>query len=192
MTPSDLSGRHNVPATLVRDIARLSPCVVMMFGAPGSGKSTLASALARELGDTAAVLSYAAHREEISGDPADPAANPQAGELLRARLADRCAARKTTVLDGTHHHSRTRRRVLGIAADAGLPAVAVVLSTPLQICLDRQRDRPPPAPGKQHGLKIPDPEVREIHAALQADLPGLDSEGFLVHVLAPDATAPGG
>uniref|UniRef100_UPI003F491375 AAA family ATPase n=1 Tax=Amycolatopsis sp. CA-096443 TaxID=3239919 RepID=UPI003F491375 len=169
-------------------IAESAPCVVMMFGAPGSGKSALSAALAHELGDAAAVLSYAAHREEICGDPAEPAANPRAGALLRARLADRCAAGRTTVLDGTHHHARTRRRVRDIAAAAGLPAVAVVLSTPLQVCLDRQHDRPPPAPGKQHGLKVPAPEVREVHAALREALPGLAGEGFRVHVLAPHAT----
>ncbi|WP_167545522.1 AAA family ATPase [Amycolatopsis rubida] len=182
--------RGEVPETLVRDIIAHGPCVVMTVGAPGSGKSTLAAALAHRL-DDAAVLSYAAHREEVSGDPADPAANPPAGALLRARLADRCAAGRTTILDGTHHIGRTRRRVLDIAAAAGLPAVAVVLSTPLLTCLDRQLDRPPPPPGRQHGLRVPDQEVRHVHAELQDAVPGLADEGFRVLVLAPTATTRG-
>lgn len=176
---------------LIRDITVHAPCVVMLFGAPGAGKSTLATALAERLGDPTAVLSYAMHRMEVSGDPADLAADPEAGALLRSRLVDRCEARLTTVVDGTHHLGRARRAVLDIATEAGLPALAVVLTTPLRVCRARQRDRSPPAPGKRHGLRIPDSEVQEVQDALQAAVPGLTRQGFLVRTLDPASTASG-
>lgn len=185
-----VAGDGGVSEALIRDITTHAPCVVMLFGPPGAGKSTLATELAEGLGEPTAVLSYAAHREEVSGNPADPAADPSAGALLRTRLADRCAARQTTIVDGTHHLERSRRALLAIAAEAGLPAIAVVLTTPLPVCLDRQLDRPPPAPGTQHGLRIPDLQVREVHDALQDALPGLASEGFIVCTLDPASATP--
>lgn len=171
-------------------IARLSPCLVMLVGAPGAGKSTLARVLAQKLGDGVAVLSYADHREEVSGDPSDPAADPQAGALLMRRFEDRCAAGLTTIVDGTHHLARTRAALLTRAVNACLPAVAIALSTPIEICVARQQDRPPPASGRQHGLRIPEPKVRELDRMIHDALPGLVREGFIVHVLARDVTAP--
>jgi len=81
-------------------------------------------------------------------------------------------------------------RLRGIAADAGLPAVAAVLSTPLEVCLARQKPRSAPEPGKQHGLRVPDRQVRELDDAIREASARLVDEGFVVHVLAPDATAP--
>lgn len=182
--------RDGVPA-LIRRVTSLMPCVVMLVGAPGSGKSTLATVLAEHLGDRVAVLSYASHRAEVSGDPADPAADPAAGALLFARLRDRCRARDTTIVDGTHHLARTRAALLAIAADAGLPVIAVVLSTPIQVCLARNQGRPLPEPGKRHSLRVPEQRVRAIDRAIQDARAGLGDEGFLVHVLVPSDMAPG-
>lgn len=163
----------------------------MLIGPPGAGKSTLSRELVQQLGAEAAVLSYAACRKEVSGDPSDPAADPQAGRLLRHRVEQRCAARLTTIIDGTHHLARSRAALLVSAREAGLPAVAVVLSTPTELCLTRQQDRPDPAPGKQHGLRIPEPQVRELARAIEDAVPGLAEEGFTVLTLAPDATGTG-
>lgn len=160
----------------------------MLVGAPGSGKSTVARELVERLGPGAAVASYAACREEVSGDASDPAADPQAGELLRQRVDQRCAARLTTIVDGTHHLARTRAALLASARGAGLPAVAVVLSTPIEVCVARQHDRPEPAPGRQHGLRIPEPQVRELASMIEDAVPGLAAEGFVVLTLACGAT----
>lgn len=155
--------------------------VVMLVGAPGSGKSTLAAALARRLGEDVAVLSYAAHRAEVTGDPADPAGDPRAGHLLRDRLAGRCAAGLATIVDGTHHLARSRARLAAIAAGAGVPAVAVVLTTPIQLCLARQETRSAPAPGKRHGLRVPADQVRDLHQVIQQARATIATEGFTVY-----------
>ncbi|MCK2240072.1 MULTISPECIES: ATP-binding protein [unclassified Crossiella] len=176
-------------AALIRCISKHAPCVVVLLGPPGAGKSTLAKVLTDQLGNRTATLSYAAHRAEVSGDPADPAADPMAGTLLRERLADRSAAGLTTIVDGTHHLARTRAALLAIAAESSLPAVAAVLSTPLEVCLARQRDRPPHEPGKQHSLRVPEPQVRTLDRAIHEARPDLAREGFIVHILGPDATA---
>ena len=162
--------------------------VVMLVGAPGSGKSTAAAALAARLHGDVAVLSYAAHREEVTGDPADPAGDPRAGQLLRDRLTTRCAGRLTTVVDGTHHLARSRARIAAIAADAGVPAIAVVLNTPLGLCLARQETRPVPAPGRRHSLRVPDEQVRALDRAVRAARGGLVDEGFVVYELDADTT----
>lgn len=174
-------------AELVRLIDAHSPCVVLLLGAPGAGKSTLAATLVHRMGNHVAVLSYAAHRAEVGNGPADVAADPTAGALLQSRLADRCAAALTTIVDGTHHLARTRDALLRIAAAAGRPAIAAVLSTPLTVSIARQQDRPPAAPGAQHGLRVPEPQMRNINHEIEKALPALAREGFIVHVL-PAAT----
>jgi predicted kinase len=93
-------------------------------------------------------------------------------------------------VDGTHHLERTRVRLRGIAAEVGLPAVAVMLSTPLDICLARQQGRPAPTPGKQYSLRVPERQVREIEDTIREARSRLAEEGFIAHVLRADATAP--
>lgn len=176
------------PETLVSLITEHAPCVVMTVGPPGAGKSTLAAALARNMGDEGAILSYAAHRAEVCGSATDPTADPAAHVLLGARLAARCAAGLTTVVDGTHHGASTRAWLRSIAAKAGVPVIAAILDTPLQVCLERQLDRPPPAPGQQHGLRVPASQVIDINDAIQIARTGLSAEGFLVYSLRADET----
>lgn len=177
-----------VPNALVQFVSAHAPCVVVLVGAPGAGKSTLAAACAKRLGAGVEVLSYAEHRAEVSGDPADQTVDSTAGALLFSRLAARCATGATTIVDGTHHLARTRASLLAIASDAGMAAVAVVLSTPLEVCLARQQDRPAAQAGKQWGLRIPESQVRQLDAAIQAAQAGLMKEGFVVHVLDPRDT----
>ena len=64
-------------------------------------------------------------------------------------------------------------------------------STETEVCVARQQDRPDPAPGKRHGLRIPEPQVRELARAIEDAVPGLAEEGFTVLTLAPDATGTG-
>ncbi|GAB3889955.1 hypothetical protein GCM10029964_060590 [Kibdelosporangium lantanae] len=152
------------------------PVVVVMLGAQSAGKSTLAGALAAQCYD-ALVISYDKARADISGDEADHSATPQAGQLVRDRLAARCAQRLTTIVDGTHVTATSRSVVLDLAHRHGLPAVAVVLATPLDVCQARQALR---------ARQVP-PDVIDVHhQALLAALRALFRERFAeIHILYP-------
>lgn len=99
------------------------PCIVVLVGAAGAGKSTFA---ARHFDDDE-VLSSDAFRKLISGDAADQRASGLAFRRLHDALAVRASARMTTVVDATNIAPHARRVLLGRAAAAGLPTVAIVL-----------------------------------------------------------------
>jgi predicted kinase len=163
--------------------------VVVMIGAAGAGKSTLAQCLATRW-DHHAVLSTNACRAQITGgDPFNWDATPDAVLLLHKLLSHRCLAGLTTVVDGTNVTVDRREPLVNAAASVGLPAVAVVLNTPLEVCLARQRDRPGPLPGRKWGPRIPDGVVAAQHAAVLASIPGLPTESFSsVFVINPEGT----
>lgn len=73
---------------------------------------------------------------------------------------------------------RHRARALGLAAGAGMPAVAVWLKVPLEVALQRNAGRPPRE-------QVPEHVVR--HVLDQLEPPSVD-EGF-VRVIEVDATA---
>lgn len=151
--------------------------VVVLLGAAGSGKSTLAQCLAARWGHHC-VLSLDVCRAEITGDPTDQDVTPEAVQLLHQLLRHRCRAGLTTVVDATNTDAGHRAPLVELATHGGLPAVAVVLDTPLQVCLDRQQDRLGPLPGRKWGRRVPDEVVTAQHAAVTASIPGLPEEGF--------------
>ncbi|MEV0944929.1 hypothetical protein AB0I90_31755 [Micromonospora wenchangensis] len=51
-----------------------------------------------------------------------------------------------------------------------VPATAVVFTTPLQVCLDRQEARPGPAPGRRWRRTVPAVAVADQHALTQSAL----------------------
>jgi predicted kinase len=151
--------------------------VVVLIGAAGSGKSELAQCLATRWGHHC-VLSLDVCRAEIAGDPADQEATPEAVQLLHQLLRHRCRVGLSTVVDATNVNAGHRAPLVELAAAAHLPAVAVVLNTPLQVCLDRQRDRLGPLPGRRWGRRVPDDVVIAQHAAATSSIPALPGEGF--------------
>ncbi|MGX7828303.1 AAA family ATPase [Actinokineospora sp. 24-640] len=147
------------------------PSVITLIGPSGAGKSSLAarwSAAVPEL----AVLSYDTVQHDLTGDwrTVTPAAVDQVHELLRAR----CAAGLGSIVDGTHVQPDRRAAVRAIAAQHGLPAVAVVLRVSLATCLRRQQDRARRAPGD---------DIRAQFEALAPQLPRLLSEPYAVLVI---------
>lgn len=175
-------------------LALPDPCLVVLLGASGAGKSTLADALVAQHPD-AEVISYDACREDLTGNPNDQDATAAAVGLAHIRTAAWCAVRVTTVVDATHTQFQHRHTLRAIAGQHGLPAVAVVVATPLDVCLARQLDRPPAAPGERFGRQVAAEVVAAQHAELTAALPGLHLEGFAqVHILdgSPDANPDGG
>jgi predicted kinase len=151
--------------------------VVVLIGAASAGKSTLAQCLATRWGHHC-VLSLDVCRAEITGDPADQDATPEAVQLLHQLLRHRCRVGLTTVVDATNTDADHRAPLVDLATTNHLPAVAVVLDTPLQVCLDRQQDRRGPLLGRRWGRRVPDEVVTAQHAAVASSIPGLPAEGF--------------
>ncbi|MEU6077590.1 AAA family ATPase [Micromonospora sp. NPDC047074] len=94
-------------------------------------------------------------RAVVSDDECDQDATADALTLLTAILHTRLARRLTTVVDATSSSVANRAWLLALAAEHGVPAVAVVVTAPLDVCLARQAARPGPAPGRRWGRAVP-------------------------------------
>jgi len=144
------------------------PCLVILVGAAGSGKSTFA---ARHFSPSE-VLSSDAFRERVSGDAADQAATGAAFAALHGALSRRLQDGLLTVVDATSVQAHARRQLLRRAAEAGVPAVAVVLDLPGAVVLARNASRP--------DRVVPEAAIRRQLAGLDRTLRTgcLETEGF--------------
>jgi predicted kinase len=113
------------------------PSLVVLIGAAGAGKSTFA---ARHFGSSA-VLSSDAYRGLISGDPADQTASRAAFARLHRVLGRRLDDRQLSVVDATNLGRGARLALLRLAANAGVPAVAIVFDLPAEVILARNAAR---------------------------------------------------
>ncbi len=151
-------------------------CMVVLVGVSGSGKSTFARRFARTH-----VLSSDEMRAIVADDPADQSATEAAFELLHTALALRLARGRMTVVDATNVESWARERLLAVARRSGRPAVAIALDTPLEVCLERNAQRPD---------RRPPAAIRRQHRSMLRSLTSLRDEGFAaVHVLGSQAAA---
>lgn len=147
-------------------------CLVVLIGAAGAGKSTFA---ARHF-ETDEVLSSDAFRELVAGDAADQRASGLAFRRLHDALAVRSAAGRTSLIDATNIAPPARRVLLGRAAAAGLPAVAIVLDLPADVVHARNDGRA--------GRVVPSVVVAEQLIRLRGSLDvrdgrrPIDAEGF--------------
>lgn len=160
-----------------------TPTVVLMIGASGAGKSTLAARLVDTRAGSA-VVSLDTLRARFGAHAGDQSATPNAVAEALNLLHRRSRGRLTTILDATSTEAEHRRAVAAIGAHHRLPVLAIVLDTPLDLCLYRQRSRP------AH-RRVPADGVRAQHAAVRAALPVLPAEGYAgVHILRPLAPHP--
>jgi predicted kinase len=164
--------RASEPGQLRRLAA--GPCLVVLIGVPGSGKSTLA----RGTWSGERVLALDEFRGVVSGDECDQGSTPAALVALMEVLHARLQRRLTAVVDATNATDSDRRPLLAAARRYGLPAVAVVLATPLEQALARNAARPGPAPGARWGRRVPEAFIRARHECILACVPGLAAEGF--------------
>ncbi len=124
------------------DIPR--PALLLLVGPSGSGKTTWA----RTHFASNEVLSSDALRAMVGTGEADLDASVDAFAMLDSMVAVRLRRRLTTVVDTLGLDTERRRSAVAAAHAAGLACVAVVFTTPLDICRtrNRARDRPVPAP----------------------------------------------
>ncbi|MFB7598367.1 AAA family ATPase [Streptomyces sp. NPDC056160] len=150
------------------------PSLILLIGAAGSGKSTWARTW-----PPAQVLELDHFRALVSDCAGDQGATADAVTALHTVLEARLARKKTTVIDATHTEERVRARLVQTARRHGVPAVAFVVPTLAEVCVQRQT-------GRRAERAVPEDVVRRQHAEAVAAFPRLHDEGF-DHVVFADS-----
>ncbi len=144
-------------------------CLVMMVGGAYSGKSTMA----RRLFQSEEVVSWEVCRQTVAEDiEPDNSSDELAQQLLEDLVATRLQRRRLTVVDAPNLTKGQRASLKSIAKAYDAHRAAVVLETPLGICLERQK-----ALGQNSGPAALR-EVRTEHAMLRQALDVVDRERF--------------
>ncbi|MEW1699474.1 MULTISPECIES: AAA family ATPase [unclassified Streptomyces] len=149
-----------------------APALICLIGAAGSGKTTLASTW-----EPTQVLSLDHYREIVSDQAGDQGASGDAVFVLQRVLEARLRRGLTSVIDATNCDKTTRNGLVQTARRYGIPTVAVLMATPLQVCLARNAARPA-------DRRVPEDTVRAQHRAAADAHPRLHHEGFDHIVLA--------
>jgi protein phosphatase len=149
-----------------RELPIPAPSLVLLVGVSGSGKSTFA---ARHFSRTE-VLSSDFFRGLIADDENDQRASGAAFDVLYQVARKRLAAGRLTVLDAINVHPDARAEAVELAREHDLPAVAIVLDLPLQVCLDRNAGR---------SARVLDQQLlRRQRDTLRRGIASLPTEGF--------------
>lgn len=110
--------------------------LVILSGPAGAGKSTVADRFRRT-----ARLSLDDYREDCTDDPGNQEATPAAVKIRRIILEERMRRGLQTVSDSTNTTAEQRAPLIAAARRYGRPVVAVLLHTPLDVCV-RRRSQP--------------------------------------------------
>ena len=146
--------------------------LVLLVGPAGAGKTTLARLLFRPT----EIVSSDLCRALVSDRADDQRASADAFRLLNLIADLRLKRRRLAVVDATNVAPWDRRPLLQLAEARRLPAVAIVLDLPLEVCVGRDAARPE--------RRVGEAAVRSQWEALQVGLPRMAREGFAqVHVL---------
>jgi len=123
-------------------IIEISPKNVVMFvGVSGSGKTTLS----RQLGKGVAISSDWC-RELVSDDESDQTATKWAFEVLYKIVEGRMAMGRRVAVDATFLKKKDRKVLIDLARNKGYGVHALVVNTPLDVCLQRNAIRENPRP----------------------------------------------
>jgi F420-dependent oxidoreductase-like protein len=124
------------------DLRLPMPCLVVLVGASASGKSTWAG----EMFVDTQVVSSDRIRGLVGAGEDDQQAGTAAFAILDQVVTERMRRRLTTVVDTLGLDASNRRRWVGIAHEAGIPAYAVLFDTPAEDTRARNAARVRPIP----------------------------------------------
>jgi predicted kinase len=140
--------------------------LVVLIGASGAGKSTLAATW-----PPSQVVSLDRLRGDVSDDCGDQSATADAVDAMLLIVNRRLARGLNTVVDATSVYAKDRALLVDAAKRHNMPVIAVLVSTPLSVCIERQQNRPA-------NRSVPEDAVTEQHQAMVHSHPNLRSEGF--------------
>ncbi len=147
-------------------------CVVALIGPSGSGKSTFA---AKHFARTE-VLSSDFFRGLVADNENAQHASQAAFDALYYIAGKRLESARLTVIDATNVNKEDRARILKLAREHDLQAVALVLNLRQEVCRERNKSRP----DRDFGPHV----IARQHQAMRRSLKGLRREGFRhVHFL---------
>ncbi|MFD7135186.1 AAA family ATPase [Streptomyces sp. NPDC059894] len=140
--------------------------LVILIGPSGAGKSTIARTW-----PASQVLSLDALREVVSDDAGDQDATGDAVAAMHLLLEARMRRRLFTVVDATNVTRSAREPLLAAAKRHDMLPIAVMVTTPGSVCIERQGPRPA-------NRTVPEDVVVKQHQAMVASHRTLKAEGF--------------
>lgn len=141
-----------------------APALVMLVGPPGAGKSTFV----RQHFLEDQIVNRDTIRWMLTGDEADQEATPAAVRIEMEIIRHRLYRGLLTVVDATNAEAAHRRELYSTACGYGAPLVAVVMHTPLEVCIARQERRKQPTKRCPNGRVVPTPVIMDMHAKVTA------------------------
>ena len=142
------------------------PSLILLVGPSGCGKSTFAKKHFRPT----EIVSSDHCRALVCDDESNQAASAGAFEILNLIASKRLHARRLTVIDATNVQPENRKPLLALARKYRVPAYAIVLNVPENVCLKRQSSRPE--------RTVRPSVIRAQSRNLRRSLLTLGSEGF--------------
>ncbi|MGW0632979.1 AAA family ATPase [Streptomyces sp. NPDC002758] len=140
--------------------------LLVLIGASGAGKSTIAATW-----PVSQVVSLDRLRGVMADDCGDQSATADAVDAMHLIVNRRMARGLNTVVDATSVYAKDRAPLVDAAKRHGMPVIAVIVLTPLSVCIERQQVRPA-------NRSVPEDTVTAQYQAMVHSHPSLRAEGF--------------
>lgn len=112
--------------------------LTLMVGIPGSGKSTYTKT---KMDRKSKILSSDAIRKELFGSESDQDHNDVVFSTLHERARQLLIDGKDVVIDATNNNKANRQRTLSHFKDLNIKRRAIVIETPVDVCIKRDSSR---------------------------------------------------